>query len=119
MLESNKIEGDISESEIQKHNSTSRLVDSQLGLLQEIALDILGQVELLRSNQPHETAPNFYDEVRRFEIELIRNALFRTNGHQLRAAGLLGLKVTTLNSKIKRYNLASFRLPKFASTAKT
>ena len=50
---------------------------------------------------------NFYDEVKRFEIDLIRRALDQTGGHQSRAARLLGLNATTLNSKIKSYNLDS------------
>ena len=48
---------------------------------------------------------NFYDEVRRFEIDLIRRALEQTSGHQSRAARLLGMNATTLNSKIKTYNI--------------
>jgi DNA-binding NtrC family response regulator len=48
---------------------------------------------------------NFYDEVKKFEIDLIRRALEQTGGHQSRAARLLGLNATTLNSKIKTYNL--------------
>ncbi len=48
---------------------------------------------------------SFYDEVSRFEIELIRRALEFTGGHQSRAAKLLGMNNTTLNSKIKVYNL--------------
>ena len=48
---------------------------------------------------------NFYDEVRRFEMDLIRRALEQTGGHQSRAARLLGLNATTLNSKIKTYNI--------------
>jgi DNA-binding NtrC family response regulator len=43
--------------------------------------------------------------VRRFECDLIRWALARTNGHQRRAARLLNIKVTTLNAKIKRYGI--------------
>jgi DNA-binding NtrC family response regulator len=49
---------------------------------------------------------NFYDEVRRFEIDLIRRALEQTSGHQSRAARLLGMNATTLNSKIKTYNIS-------------
>jgi DNA-binding NtrC family response regulator len=48
---------------------------------------------------------NFYDEVRRFEIGIIRSALEQTGGHQSRAARLLGMNATTLNSKIKTYNI--------------
>src|SRR5882724_5373155 len=47
----------------------------------------------------------FYEEVQRFEIELIKQALEQTSGHQSRAAKLLGLNTTTLNSKIKSYNI--------------
>jgi DNA-binding NtrC family response regulator len=48
---------------------------------------------------------SFYDEVSRFEIELIRRALELTGGHQSKAAKLLGMNNTTLNSKIKVYNI--------------
>lgn len=48
---------------------------------------------------------NFYDAVKRFEIDLIQRALDQTGGHQSRAARLLGLNATTLNSKIKTYNI--------------
>lgn len=47
----------------------------------------------------------FYDEVKKFEIDLIQRALEQTAGHQSRAARLLGLNATTLNSKIKSYNI--------------
>ncbi|HEV7859686.1 MAG TPA: helix-turn-helix domain-containing protein [Pyrinomonadaceae bacterium] len=48
---------------------------------------------------------DFYEEVRRFEIALIQHALAQTGGHQMRAARLLSMKVTTLNSKIKHYDI--------------
>ena len=48
---------------------------------------------------------DFYDEVQRFETGLIRLALDQTGGHQARAAQLLGIKPTTLNSKIKLYGI--------------
>ncbi len=47
----------------------------------------------------------FYEEVKKFEIDLIQRALEQTAGHQSRAARLLGLNATTLNSKIKSYNI--------------
>ena len=48
---------------------------------------------------------DFYDEVQRFETGLIRLALDHTRGHQARAAKLLRIKPTTLNSKIKLYGI--------------
>lgn len=82
-----------------------------LGGLRESILRLLSQVELLGSDHAsveglegtHGTSLS--EEVRRFEIKLITNALLQTQGHQLRAARLLGVKLTTLNSKIKRYDL--------------
>jgi DNA-binding protein Fis len=48
---------------------------------------------------------DFYNEVQRFETALIKLALDQTEGNQARAARLLGLRATTLNSKIKAYNI--------------
>jgi DNA-binding NtrC family response regulator len=48
---------------------------------------------------------DFYGEVERFESGLIRLALDQTGGHQARAARLLHIKPTTLNSKIKAYGI--------------
>lgn len=52
-----------------------------------------------------ERGVKFYEEVTKFEIELIRQALSHTNGNQRAAARLLGLKTSTLNSKVKTYNI--------------
>lgn len=59
---------------------------------------VSGEIDLARG-------VNFYDEVKKFEIDLIRRSLEQTGGHQSRAARLLGLNATTLNSKIKNYNI--------------
>lgn len=50
---------------------------------------------------------SLYDEVHRFEAELIRSALISTGGRQRRAARLLKMSISTLNAKIKRYKLDS------------
>jgi DNA-binding NtrC family response regulator len=55
------------------------------------------------------------DEVHKYEADLIRCALIRTGGRQRRAARLLNMKVTTLNAKIKRYNLHTDELVNSAS----
>ena len=48
---------------------------------------------------------DFYNEVQRFETALIKLALEQSEGNQARAARLLGLRATTLNSKIKLYDI--------------
>jgi DNA-binding NtrC family response regulator len=48
---------------------------------------------------------DFYEEVTQFETGLIKMALEQTGGNQARAAELLRIKPTTLNSKIKLYKI--------------
>jgi len=80
----------------------------KLNALRELAASLLKHVEELEESLAarggRRTAP-LYDEVQRFETELIRDALKKTGGHQRRAARLLGVKVSTLNAKIKRYGI--------------
>lgn len=52
------------------------------------------------------------DEVQRFEANLIRNALIHVMGSQTRAAQILGLSLSTLNGKMKRYGIDSWNLKK-------
>lgn len=77
--------------------------------LREITLSLLTELESLNSMiAPAPTAElglNLDDEVKSFEIDLIRTALVKTRGNQALAARLLGVKHSTLNSKIKRYQI--------------
>jgi transcriptional regulator with GAF, ATPase, and Fis domain len=47
----------------------------------------------------------FFDVVEEYERKLIGEALTQANGNQARAARILGLKPTTLNSQIQRLNI--------------
>jgi transcriptional regulator with GAF, ATPase, and Fis domain len=80
--------------------------DSRLSSLRDVAVELLNAVDCLKqttSTANHKLSLD--DEVRKFEADLIRAALVRTGGNQARAARLLGVKHTTLNAKIKRYQL--------------
>ena len=48
---------------------------------------------------------DFYKEVERYEIDLIKKMLRHTAGNQRRAAKLLNLNATTLNGKLKNYGI--------------
>lgn len=76
--------------------------------LRELVLRLLCEVQCINevNTLSIEHGFDFYDEVSRFEIDLIKRALLQTGGHQVRAAKLLNLKVTTLNSKIKHYQIS-------------
>jgi transcriptional regulator with GAF, ATPase, and Fis domain len=84
-------------------------VDARLNTLRETVLQLLDEVESLAISRPVDIkrGARFSDEVRQFEISLIRTALGRTSGSQTRAARLLGLKPTTLNAKIKRFGITA------------
>ncbi|HMQ03835.1 MAG TPA: sigma-54 dependent transcriptional regulator [Pyrinomonadaceae bacterium] len=71
----------------------------------DLAFEMIKKTEGVSNEIDIARGVNFYDEVKRFEIDLIRRALDQTGGHQSRAARLLGLNATTLNSKIKSYNI--------------
>lgn len=85
----------------------SQFFDTRLSYLKILALSLLR--EIASAENTHEehgrTALDLQAEVRRFETELIRSALIHTGGRQRQAARLLGTKVTTLNTKIKRYKI--------------
>jgi len=72
----------------------------------ELAAKMIQQTEGASGDIDIARGVNFYEEVKRFEIDLICRALDQTGGHQSRAARLLGLNATTLNSKIKTYKIA-------------
>ena len=80
---------------------------SNINGLRELTFQLLRKMESIGEVQTPdiESGVDFYDEVSRFEIDLIKRALVQTGGHQRRAARLLNLRVTTLNSKIKHYNI--------------
>lgn len=75
--------------------------------LRKVTIALLDEVKSLGSMRKVEiqNGVNFDEEVKNFEILLIERALEQTGGSQLRAARLLNLKHTTLNAKIKRYDI--------------
>lgn len=79
----------------------------RISYLKILASSLLREIASAESNEAGEGSDtiDLQAEVRRFEAELIRSALIETGGRQRQAARLLGTKVTTLNTKIKRYKI--------------
>ena len=85
--------------------------------LADLARTLLREAESLASDKAFTEESNnlrtmsvsegidFYDEVVRFETNLIKLALERTGRNQAAAARLLHIKPTTLNFKIKLYGI--------------
>ena len=91
-----------------EENGESSAARNNVTGLKELVLRLLCEVQSINEvgSVAIENGFDFYDEVSRFEIDLIRRALVQTGGHQVQAAKLLNLKVTTLNSKIKHYQIS-------------
>ncbi|HKO98196.1 MAG TPA: helix-turn-helix domain-containing protein [Pyrinomonadaceae bacterium] len=92
-----------------ERNSVQRLIDLTTSLLKE-AQTLAGDKVLADESRRLQELNlsegiDFFDEVEQFETSLIKLALARTGGHQARAAKLLKIKPTTLNSKIKLYGI--------------
>ena len=102
-------------------------IKQQIELLTTLTAALLGELEFLHSTTAapqtdsadgsesstgeggrldfHESRIDFYQEVERYEIYLIKRALKQASGSQRKAAQLLALNSTTLHSKIKHYGI--------------
>jgi hypothetical protein len=91
----------------------SRSVVMQARYIKDLALALLAEAEAMGANQHPDIGQGFClrEAVRRFEIDLITDALRRSGGNQARAAALLGTKITTLHHKIKHYRIKTNLLP--------
>ncbi len=111
-LSSKRTHKNLSEADLNALDDAIRTRDQQgiwnkLRKFKDILLKLVEEVDALslaKKLERHEDI-SLPDEIRRFEVNLIRSALNRTGGNQTRAAGILGIGVTTLNNKIKRYRI--------------
>ena len=87
-------------------NQTS-IVENRLEVLTALSKSLLQEIEALKQGELEVSNEkiDFAEEVQKFEENLIRSALIKTGGRQRRAAKILNLKASTLNSKIKRFGI--------------
>lgn len=85
------------------------LIQNRLEAIMVLINSVLYEVDAMKQfgEIAADTKMDLNNEVSRFETDLIRCALMRCGGKQRRAAALLNIKVTTLNTKIKRLGIAS------------
>jgi len=81
-------------------------IAQKLEAINRIAGIVLKEVEMFTArNFSASENINYYEEIERFEIELLLFALYSAEGNQRRAARILNINPTTLNSKVKKFNL--------------
>lgn len=79
----------------------------EIKTLSKLALVILGEIKTLESFDriKIQSGIDLLNEVRNYEINLIKLALLHAGGSQQRAAQMLGLSESTLSAKMKRYKI--------------
>jgi DNA-binding NtrC family response regulator len=99
-------------------NDSDSQSENRIQQLIQLARALTSEIESLRTElstvQPKQIdfakdGINFYQEIERYEIDLIESALHLCDGNQAQAARLLQIKPTTLNAKIKHYGLNPVR----------
>lgn len=93
--------------ELERPDRIDNSISHRLGALRELTQVLMEEVTELETAKSIDISQgiNIYEEVRQYETALIRRALRLTGGNQKRAARLLGLLPSTLNDKIKRYQI--------------
>ena len=100
--------------DITTESETERRIQQLALLAKALATEVdTLQAELYRDRRQQfefdKDGLDFYEEVERYEIELIIKALQASGGNQTQAAKLLRMKSTTLNAKMKHYGLTPVR----------
>jgi DNA-binding NtrC family response regulator len=88
--------------------SEAPISNPQLESMKIVVLALLNRIDALEEQVSWRRSEqlDLREEVNQFEEALIRAALTSTKGRQRRAARVLGMKVSTLNAKIKRYHVS-------------
>lgn len=88
--------------------------ESNVALIKALATALLSELDSLNINDEFSSRAagfNLTERVREFEVKLINTALLKAGGNQRRAARLLGIPTSTLNNKIKAYNIQCSKSP--------
>ncbi len=105
---------------MQSNENNSEEVDNNINALGEVVSSLSDAVNVLQSLKDVETNQlfknfelnfpkdgiDFYKAKKLYEINLIKQALRATRGHQAKAAKLLRMRTSTLNSFIKRHQIS-------------
>lgn len=98
----------------ESHDLIDSLKNNHIQSLKSLCALLLREVEMLTVIKPEadeeligQKEISLADEVERFEINLIKSALSRTGGNQTKASQILGIKLTTLHAKVKKYGICA------------
>jgi transcriptional regulator with PAS, ATPase and Fis domain len=80
----------------------------RIGIVKQLLSKLLNELETVNENEKVNLEDNFnlYEQMKNFEMDIIRQALFLNDNNQRLAAQMLGINYTTLNAKMKRFGIA-------------
>lgn len=81
----------------------------RIGIVKQLLNKLLNELETVNENERVNLNENFnlYEQMKNFESDIIRQALFLTDNNQRLAAQMLGINYTTLNAKMKRLGIGT------------
>lgn len=91
-------EGVLKQNQLEALKSLSLLLIREINSLEEMQSTLEKEIE-------REKPIFLLDELRNFEVKMLRCALIRSMGSQTKGAKLLGLKLTTFHAKLRRYKI--------------
>jgi len=79
----------------------------RIGIVKQLLNKLLNELETVDESERVNLNENFnlYEQMKNFESDIIRQALFLTDNNQRLAAQMLGINYTTLNAKMKRLGI--------------
>lgn len=79
----------------------------RIGIVKQLLNKLLLELETVNESERLALDGDFnlHEQVKHFEIDMIRHALQLANHNQRLAAQMLGINYTTLNAKMKRYGI--------------
>ncbi len=79
----------------------------RIGIVKQLLNKLLNELETVNENERVNLSEDFnlYEQMKNFETDIIRQALFLTDNNQRLAAQMLGINYTTLNAKMKRFGI--------------
>lgn len=79
----------------------------RIGIVKQLLNKLLNELDSVNENERVTLDENFNlnEQMKNFESDIIRQALFLTDNNQRLAAQMLGINYTTLNAKMKRLGI--------------
>ncbi|MBS1797982.1 MAG: hypothetical protein JSS81_29450 [Acidobacteria bacterium] len=81
----------------------------RIGIVKQLLNKLLNELEEVNENERVRLGEDFnlFEQLKNFETDIIRQALYLTNNNQRAAAQMLGINYTTLNAKMKRFGIGA------------